>query len=297
MLRRLLPCALLLVLLTGCVEQTQIITLNPDGRGKIEYEIRGPAQSAVNAGAGGKEKSVAELLNEAVARELTKPGIAAWKGVSAKWAPDGKLIFKGTAYFNRIEDLRPKQGKNELNFENFDLVISKDKGFKLTLHKNPPDKKKPAPDFSKMTDKEMDEYVLKQRIQYQSSKGILIAMFTDLNIKTEIRLPGEAKELKGFKKKGASVVTRELDGATVITAMNKFMAQDDAALKKWFKTAKSPDTEVPYVAELLEQASLTVPTLGAALFDYEKELRDALAVQAALRQQYNIPAHMKLPGE
>ena len=53
--RRFLP--LVLILTAGCVEQTQIITLNPDGRGKTEYEIFGPLQEGnVGPGPGPMEK-------------------------------------------------------------------------------------------------------------------------------------------------------------------------------------------------------------------------------------------------
>ena len=179
------------------------------------------------------------MLNQAVAKQLTKKGIAAWKDVSAKFTPDGRFHFKGTAYFESLGDLVSKDKTFDFNLEQF--TLSKENGFKLAVHKSEPIKKGPPPDFKKMTKQEKEDFVLKQRIKYQSAKPIMTAMFTDLRIKTEIRFPGDVQESKGFKKTGARIVSRNLDGGVILKAMNKLMAQDNAALQKMFMEAKNPD--------------------------------------------------------
>ena len=46
-------------------------------------------------------------------------------------------------------------------------------------------------DLSKMNDKEIDEYMLKQRVEYQKVRPLLELVFNDLKIKTVLHLPGE----------------------------------------------------------------------------------------------------------
>jgi hypothetical protein len=296
-----LPYAALLVLMTGCIEQTQIITLNPDGRGKVEYDMKMPGESGlqINPSPAQKEKTPADLLEAAVARELTKKGHTAWKDVSAQWDADGRFHLKGTAYFDRLEDLwgAAQKKQPDIDFEHFELAIDKAKGFKLTLHKNE-SKKKPPVDFAKISDKELDDHVLMQRIKYQSSKAMLAGMLTDLRIKTEFRLPGEVGESKGFMKAGPRVAKRDFNGAALLKVMQKFMAQDDAALRKFLKDAKNPDAlEAIGATEIVQDAYLIVPKLGPAQFDYDQEVKDARAAYPALRKQFNIAANAKLPGE
>jgi hypothetical protein len=305
MSRRTCPALLgvaLLLLTAGCVEQTQIITLNPDGRGKIQIEARMPGQAPLNfaagPGGGGKEKTLDQMLQEALAKELSRKGITAWKDVSAKWDADGRFYFAGTAYFERLDDLWKGQKNEGMPFEQFALTVDKDKGLKLRQHKDDSGKKKPRPDFSKMTDKEMDEFVMKERVKYQSTKGILTAMLTDMRLKTTFRLPGEPRDIKGFKKDGDRVVSRDLDGNALLAAIKKTMAQDNATLKKLYKEAKSPEAlEFIGAPEHFTDASLTVPRRGAAQFDYDKEVKDARAAYPALRKRLKLGAKTTLPGE
>src|SRR5882762_824652 len=95
---RLALVMVMLSLLSGCVEMTQTITLNPNGSGKAEYDVLMPADMGFSFGPQEKaRKTSAEILQEAVEKTLTKTkGVTAWKDVSVKWAQDGRLHFVGT---------------------------------------------------------------------------------------------------------------------------------------------------------------------------------------------------------
>src|SRR5580704_6591723 len=89
--------AFLLTLLPGCVEMTQTITLNPDGRGKMKIEITmaafdfdmGPMPGAPGAK---KAKSLDEIKREAVTKFVCEaPGVTAFKDVTVRWTREGKL--------------------------------------------------------------------------------------------------------------------------------------------------------------------------------------------------------------
>src|SRR4051794_6877819 len=113
MIRRLATLCLAagcLPLLTGCIEMTQTFTLNPDGKGKVVYDVQmSPALGggALNIGGpgGGKEKTPEEMLKEFTKKMVASKGVTAWKDVSVKWSNEGKLHFVGTAYFEKLDDL------------------------------------------------------------------------------------------------------------------------------------------------------------------------------------------------
>src|SRR4051812_48773441 len=104
MFRRLASAAVgvaFLLLMSGCVEVTQTFTLNPNGSGKVKYDLVMPAElGTFDLGDKKKEKTPQELLQAALEKSLTKSkGVTAWKDVSIKWTDDGRLHFVGTAYF------------------------------------------------------------------------------------------------------------------------------------------------------------------------------------------------------
>lgn len=110
---RALVCLGLLTLLPGCVEMTQTITLNPDGRGKMKLDVVTAAFDTFDfAGmpGGGKKKTLDEIKRDAIAKFIKEvPGVTAFKDVSVRWTREGKLLMTATAYFDRLEDLEPPQ--------------------------------------------------------------------------------------------------------------------------------------------------------------------------------------------
>jgi hypothetical protein len=289
-----------LLTLSGCVELTQTITVNPDGKGKVVYDVLMAAEQIELAPPDAKEKTLAEKLRAAAVNMLTKTkGVVAWKDVTVKWAADGRMHFVGTGYFERLDQLNDNSSKDggglsfNLPTQAFQLTREKDGSLKIAAKKQAADPKKlAAPDPKKMTDKELDEYLLKQRVDYQKAKPFLILMLTDLKIKTMFRLPGEVVETKGFKKDGPKAVSFSFDGDVMLAAIKKFMAQDNATIKKllfqqptaelWESFGLTPDMVEP---------SVTINKLGQPLFDFAKELQAARAAYPQLRQQFQMDAN------
>src|SRR5713101_2430230 len=102
-IERTLLGAALLVLACGCIEGTRTITLNPDGRGKVTYDL----MMASNPLSGGmKDMTLDKQKQQALEQMLTQTkGVAAWKDVSVEWMPDGRLHYVATAYFEKVDDL------------------------------------------------------------------------------------------------------------------------------------------------------------------------------------------------
>src|SRR5262249_11025303 len=178
LMRRLfmLACAAFVPVFAGCVEGEQTFTLNPDGSGKMKIDaVMAPPFELFGDGTGGKkptDKTVEDLRLESVKLLMETKGSEAWKAVTAEFAPDGKLKFSGTAYFHRMEDIEFKN----IPFIGPTHALTGKPGGPLTLGKKPV-KKGDAPfevnpgggktpeQIAKMTDAELDEYILKQRVE------------------------------------------------------------------------------------------------------------------------------------
>ncbi len=330
MFRRLATFALVagcLPLLTGCIDMTQTITLNPDGKGKVVYDA---TVSPLLAGGGllkmggpnAKEKTPEEMLQEFAKGMLEKKGVTAWKDVSVKWTNEGKLHFVGTAYFENLDDLEGVGGDNKPGGGGppgggqsvGQFTITKEKNiWKITGKKagnpvgpviNPnPNPNQPMFDPTKATPKEWDDMVLKMRIGYQSMKPFLVMMLSDLKVKTVYRLPGEVTEAKGFKKAGAGVVAHTMDGEKIMEGFKKFMTQDAVAWKRMMQQMNNQPVnpqvlmeKLGFPAEMMEP-SLTLRVEGKDQFDYAKEVQGARTQYPRLREQLKLDAGVKLPGE
>ncbi len=112
--------------IVGCIETKDEFTVNPDGSGKVIHELTFPAMN-LEAGfqtmgggapgemgggkppsemAGGKPSDPNAQLKNSVREILSKSsGVDAWKDVSYKITDDGRMYFKGTAYFPDINSL------------------------------------------------------------------------------------------------------------------------------------------------------------------------------------------------
>jgi hypothetical protein len=312
MFKRVAPgllCLVLVVIGSGCIESKNVVTLNPDGKGKIQFDILMPAVGDIGPVApGGKDESPEGIKQRTVAKLLTDAkGVTAWKDVSAEWAADGRLHFLATAYFDKLDQVKI----DPLPLPQFKLEAGKDGVLKLTQDISttpntgpataPP---KPTPDPKKLSDKELDEEILKMRIQYQAGRPMFIAMFHDLKATTTFNLPGKASDVKGFKKEGDKVAANELKGADLLKALDAVMAKDDAALRKLVRDAGTlkpfESKEAKVVAEFMPDsmnASLTIKDVGSNVFDYDKEMKQAREGSAGLRDKFKIDSKMQWPWE
>jgi hypothetical protein len=305
-----------LTLLPGCVELTQTITLNPDGRGKVRIEVvtaafdfeLGPMDQKK------KPKSLDEIKQEAVTKFLKETsGATAFKDVTVNWTREGKLRIVGTIYFDRLEDLDktdagpqdPTKTQPATTFRS-SFKVTIDKGTMRIVGKNkgvddgvkPLDNPDGPVDITKMTDKQLDEYMLRQRVEYQKARPLLEMMFNELKIKTVLLLPGDIAEVKGCQKDDNRTASQTFEGAAFLALFRKFVMMDNATVKKLVAGKNEKDLMAllgPMAT--MGEPDITVRNLGKAQFDYDKEVRDARAAYPALRKELGLDAGTKLPGE
>jgi hypothetical protein len=141
-------CLGALPLVTGCFETKDEFTVNPDGSGKVTHEC-----SFQQVNLGGDNEATEDSLKEAIGKVITEAkGVEAWRDVSYKRLDDGRLFFKGTAYFTNLNTLDiPNQTMLEFDWK------KSGGGAVLTLRTNKSEKKegfkveKKPVDWAKLT--------------------------------------------------------------------------------------------------------------------------------------------------
>jgi hypothetical protein len=233
-------------------------------------------------------------------------GVDAWKDASAKYLPDGRFEFQGTAYFKDLRKLKWEQGGSSPA-----RLVSGPDG-KLRLVFDPeytqdggPDKDKDEPpDPQKATDKELDDYIFEQKVEYQAIKPILRAALTDAKLKYVFRLPGEVSEVKVFRPAGKRAVSFEIEGNKVLKAIDEMFARDNAFFRKHLRAGgsmslnKRGERGKEFFKGLgldWAEATATVAKPTGPQFDYAKEAGAAREAYPALRKRLGLGEEKKDP--
>lgn len=277
-------CLSSLLLLAGCFETKQEFTLNPDGSGKVVHEstfqnlqitgAKGASEAQVKAAA-------AEIINRA-------KGVDAWRDVSFALLDDGRISFKGTAYFRSLSDLDlPDQTMLE-----FDWAGAADGTGALTLRaKNSGRAEKPAAAPENLSAAEIAQKLKESRAQYQQMKPMMAMMVGTMKHEVVFHLPGKRGKSSLFQVDPAGALRLQFEGAKLLEAMDKLIS-DDAWMARNANSLK-PGGSGPQMDERMSElmfgekgpARAAVSGLGAAVFDYEGEVATAKEEFASIQQQ------------
>jgi hypothetical protein len=296
--------AALALLACGCVEGEQVFTLNPDGSGKVQVDLKMPALGAIDFGAPGGPQKKPQTVNEIRLASLDKvlsgsKGFVAWKDVSGTIEPDGRFRFKGTGYFEKLDKIQveatmslPAQldtrgnGSLVLNFGDGNFKM--DAGGPL----NPTGDPLPGPDA---TDKELDEYILKQRVQYQAMRWMFRTMFSDMKLKNVYRLPGDVSGVTVFAAEGKRGVSFRMEGDEVIKKIDKAFLLEDKVFRKLVREKRKldPFALLDMTGFEWHKARATVAKGAQPQFDFAQESKEARDGYPALRKQLGLGEEKK----
>lgn len=298
---RLAALALASLVFAGCVEGEVVYTVNPDGSAKVKFDIVTVKQPAITPGPvpkQGPEKTLEDHLRDTLRPLFQSQGVSAWKDVSAEFLPNGKLKISATAYVRRLAEFKP----NGLSLLQPMYQVTKAGDGSLRLAPGPGGlaednrKFKTPEEIKKFSDEELDKYVQLQMIEAQGVRPIMLALFSQANLKVTYELPGDAKASAGFKVDGKKV-THTLEGDKVVASLDKWLAKDRAAWRKAYREAKSGDPLRLLNLEGLPPAdtSATVAKPGEAQFDFDKEVKEAREAYPALRKKFGFGDDVFLP--
>jgi hypothetical protein len=218
-MRKILFVILVLLSAIGCFESKEDYVLNPDGSGKVtivgSFETTMPGMPPVTDPKEGM-RHVKELLEKS-------KGVDAWSGVSYDRTKEGRVSFKGTAYFPDI---------SKLDLETFGKEASlKKEGNKLVLLIEEEEEETEATPATKPSAEEMKTQVEQAKKQWQTMKTMMGPMLEKIKQDLTYKLPGAVESSTNMKKIDASTVNILVDGAKLMAAMDAMMT-DEVWLKK-----------------------------------------------------------------
>lgn len=278
------------VFLNSCFDVEQKFTLNPDGTGKVVMDC-----VIQNFSLDGDGEQSEETLKKAVSTLIKKSkGVEVWRDVAYSWTDDGRIKFKGTAYFSDISKLElPNVG-----ILTFDWVANGENGL-LKMEFNDSEKstkKKPVTKDPEARKKE----ILAERQKFQQSKPMLLGFMTGLKHTASFTLPGKASETVNFTEGKDGRVNIEVTGEKLFATMENLVSDDEWMMSNSFDSQEGPSDAEAMSEELFGQKGevKAVRTgLGKPLFDYTAEVAAARKDFALLQEQFTEPIAPPAKGE
>ncbi len=232
------------LIVSGCVQEEAVFSINPDGSGKVLYSYTIPSvdmASMMGAGAGGIDMKVkgdpyGDLKQAVMATLEDSEGVEAWSEVSYSLTEDQRIHFEGTAYFEDINKLSLVTGnlteENRLNIVY--QVQDGGKGGVIEIENVEPkgvEGGTGADEMPSMSEEQLKGAISAAKMQYQQSRMMLKGMFSDLSSSTVFNLPGKVGKSVNFENSGSGQVRLEINGEKLLNVMDSIM-QDEAFLEE-----------------------------------------------------------------
>ena len=264
--------------ITGCIEEKSEFTLNPDGSGKVVYETT--IQPIGYRRREGAINSQVELYRRIEGILTDSAGIDAWKDVSYKFAMEGNIYFKGTAYFPDISKLDIYNNlsgshmiRHTANNKNSEIVIN------IESRKLDSSEEKESEEATvELSEAELNKQIKKAKLEYNQSNAFEAEILSPLKLKYILHLPGTIKEVSNFQKIDNRTVRLELSGDKINNVKDEIMNDEDM-LRKQIREGK--DT-TDYIGDDLvinekffgQKAPIQVVVASGHkhLFDYDSEV-------------------------
>ncbi|MDD5459169.1 MAG: tetratricopeptide repeat protein, partial [Phycisphaerae bacterium] len=270
---KLLVLAVAVIAAGGCLEEKSEYFINPDGSGKVIYESSLPSMDmgmGMVAPPQDPNAKVAETLQIITAQSK---GVDAWKDVSCNLTPDGKIHFKGTAYFKNIDNFeihngmfkfpmkRNEKGQIVIGFDTKDME-EWDSG---EMPENP-------------SDEQIDQQVQQAKAQYSQSRMMMAPFMSSLKVEAVLHLPGTIADVNNFQRVDDKTVRIAVDGQRLLAAMDAIMS-DDQLLREQIRAGKVPtDDDITMNEKMFGQKAgvqVIVEPADENNFDYNAEVMAA----------------------
>lgn len=270
------------LLLTGCYDTKQEITLNPDGTGKIEIEsvflqidpflIKEAERAAL--------KNVTNLVKSLIDQS---EGVEAWRDVAFRQREDGKGYFRGTAYFQSLSRLKLAVVGDQ------QFSVSPDGAGNLTITLRLP------PETDKLM-KKPDEPVTAESIQreragFRNLLPMLNIIVGESRRDTTIRLPGPLLRSSIFETNTPGTLRLLQDGRKTLAAMETIMFNTNLDARRIAGEKFGPDSDEMMKLVYGHPGPLiaVVKPGKVPLFDFESEVAKARLDFAKTVEMFALP--------
>jgi hypothetical protein len=298
--------ALGLLILAGCEQTQTVLSINPDGTGKLQYtatfplDIEMPGNVEMSGSGHSKAKTDDQKVADALKNVLGKSaGVDAWSGVSCTATPDGLILFKGTAYFRDLAKIKigPLSGGGSGGSVRLEYQKT-DKGYRIAVLHDESQKIKVEPsakDSKPKTQETLQQSIRRARTGWKYTRPLLSVMIGNDVHSYTIVAPKPAKSVQGFTqtKDGYSFT---FDGGKLLKAMDDLFAKSDVELTALAGQVELKDSEalMDYFSKQFGFDPLHGPAVeiesATPLFDYAKEVAAAKTSFAALCVKAGIGA-------
>ncbi|MCD4781785.1 MAG: hypothetical protein K8S27_14750 [Candidatus Omnitrophica bacterium] len=281
--------------LTGCIETKQHYILNPDGSGKVDYQIK---MAVTQFGMGPTETGAARVRGMAKDIISNSEGVAVWKDIAFEQEEDQRISFNGIAYFDDVNELNINQGGFSSTMMQILFTRNPAGGATLELRNETTepevDRELSAAMMTELSEEEVAEKIKKERQSYQQMKPMLTGTMMNIKIDMQFRLPDPEKTFTNFERLDNGDLRVVFDGQKFFEVIDQLI-QDDEWLRENVMKGRQFAKEGPEMDDELnaflygEKAPIKVMMGSDArpLFDYEAEVGQA-------KSQYN--EHLKSLG-
>ncbi|MBM4017848.1 MAG: hypothetical protein FJ288_05885 [Planctomycetes bacterium] len=280
------------VLVVGCFEGKADFTFNPDGSGKVTGELlfpsrapwlpaRRPPKPDETPPASSPEDDMRECVTQLVKRSY---GIDAWKDVSFERAADGRVRFKGTAYFKDLAKVRiypDDRSRIQFGPDGTNALL-------LILARSKPQAEAPKPSRIPSPE-EMAKRMKDMRQRYSDTKGALTTEVAGMKLDLVFHVPGTLEEMKGLEQQGTAL-SYAAEGSRIIQAVDSQVA-DGSYLRNVVLAGKSinvKDMVNEKVFGLKGEVWARWKGPFRARFDYAAEANPARKAQQAMFQRLGL---------
>jgi len=216
---------------SGCIEIRDEFFLNPNSSGKVVHKaVFQPIDFNLNEQAQSDPEK--EMLR-AVRDELTKSeGVETWKDVSYERTDDDRILFKGTAYFKNLADLKLHNSGTHFSILIPQLQKEGPGTLMLKLEDKSSEKKADQTDTKKpLSEAEIEKQIKAQRSAYNRAKPMMLGMLSTFVIEQKYHLPGKLIRHANLKPDANGILHINLTGEKILSTIDELM-KDDAWVRK-----------------------------------------------------------------
>jgi len=278
---------ILTILFTGCFQTKQTVWINPEGSGKMAIDALMPVmtlfekETTVDSMKKQMQKDVKSLIGES-------SGVDAWSGVSYELTDEGKVHFKGTAYFPDISKVKIKNiTQGNISF------LPDGKGGRVLLVKEEV-KNRPDAAPKKLTEEEIREKIKTEKIKFQQAKPMLSAFLADFKTEALFFLPGKVVSSVNLKPRSGGAYGFSIEGKQIIDTLTA-LASDDNWWRQQVASSVNILKDGPFGEDMNEKLlgekgpiKAVVAAPMAPLFDYNSEVNAAEKETVQLKNKLGI---------
>lgn len=266
---------LISLLFFGCFETKEKYIINPDGSGKVQIES---AFQKMDISMGNQQEDNTDVqMKKAVKSIIEKSkGVDTWKNITYKMNNEGKIVFKGTAYFKNISKLKIH------DISMLKAVMKKgEKGTLILELKDEDAEKKRKKKKKKLSPSEMKKEIKKQKAGYQQMKPMLSAFLSTMKMESTYVLPGKIKSSINFKKINKNTLNVVFKGDKLVKVLDEFTS-DDKWWEKQVSAGKNINKDSSVFNEEINKKLFgekgpirAVALKGKPQFNYKREVKKA----------------------